>query len=972
MANYTFQADGVLRPDAIKFYPRDAAGNPVTGVTLEITQGCGSISNVRDTTDNNGVACLVADYTPPTSATGSQCFITARSGTDSICNCALNLEGDVTAIDCSALNGVLTDPVVIGQPVTYTFTLVDGNNVPIEDDGNWTLSTTGITGGVLSYLGGGNYSYTGTSVAANGSIGITGAYGQCTGVTFTAINVVVIDCANIFCQPNADGYVVGQPQTISIFVPDTDGNAITNSADINFEFVGADVTSLPQYNPTNGRWEFMITPTATTVVGSLVSASDQLCPNYCTFSAVDVGVDCSAVTCVYNDARVGETGRADIKVYDTNGNLINTGVSFVLSGATLTAAPAYDSTSGEWMLDFDVTSQTISVDILTPLGNCQGACTFAAGQAPTIDCSTIVCPVADSLLPYVVGNQGYGEIVILDTDGNPVENGVTLVLSGGTLMSSPQYTAGKWGFDFIPNQETVTVTVLSPIGNCSAACTISAVIIVAPEVNCTGVQCIEPSGGFVIGQEATISVYVPDSAGQAVDADVAFDFIGANLASQPIFDTGSGNWVFSIVPTAETIVGSLLTSTLGNCGNFCTLTALPDGNVECCPFPQAITWGQLRVGQSFSGQVVFSDPTVTAVITNLPAGITANGNVLTGTPTTEGTYDILVRTAANCTTTLKVVVGPAAGTTASCCPKFESSSLPTGIVGDPYSGFSVFSGTGARTYSAVGLPPGITLNATTGQFTGDPTQVGNYNIDYTVSDSTGSCQYRHSIDIDPPREVCPAECPRITSLPVLTAEAGSAVNSMITATTTTGNVTFVPVTIATGLNLDTNGRIVGTAPASGNYNFSVEIGNGERSCITQMTFVSVGQDVPAEPGVDSILMTICAGEFDLDLDDSSWTLDSQLPSGIDFSAGKFTGTMPEGMHSIRLKRGSDRFGMILCAKECCESHSEEGMYWVQIIGCATLMGVTYNQSMSCPSDPIQVTKEQRDHLLTTGKAVACQ
>ncbi|MFE2560661.1 M4 family metallopeptidase [Streptomyces sp. NPDC059352] len=42
------------------------------------------------------------------------------------------------------------------------------------------------------------------------------------------------------------------------------------------------------------------------------------------------------------------------------------------------------------------------------------------------------------------------------------------------------------------------------------------------------------------------------------------------------------------------------------------------------------------------------------------------------------------------------------------------------------------------TYTATGLPPGLTLNASTGKITGTPTTAGNYNVTLTVKDSTNA------------------------------------------------------------------------------------------------------------------------------------------------------------------------------------------------------------------------------------------
>lgn len=965
MANYTFPADGVLRPDAIKFYPRDDAGNFVSGVNLTITQGCGALSNRRETTDAQGNNCLLYDFTPPQNATGGSCFITATvDGTT--CNCEVTITGEQLQVDCGALAATLQpNPVIVGEQVIFMFTMVDTNGNPLPATG-WSVNPTGLASTTLNDLGNGNWSYTATPTQESGGITITGIYGSCPEIGFSATVVREMDCANVFCQPNADGYVVGEAQTISIFIPDTDGNAIFDG--LNFEFDGADITSLPTYNPVNGRWEFNITPTSTTVVGSVISSTNQRCDSFCNLTAVNIGIDCNSIVCDYNGARVGETGRVDLTVVDTNGNPVDD-ATFMVNGGTLTANPIFSN--GQWMVDFTVDQENVTISVLSALGNCTNACTITAGQAAFIDCDSVQCLTPD--LPFYIDENGFAEVIVLDSDGNAINSGVTISLSGGTLQSNPVYNPanGSWGFNFIPAGIQTVVSILSDMGNCVNACSIAAINRPVLSVNCNAVQCFDPAGGFVIGQPAEIQVYVPDSNGDPVSSGVTFDFTGATLTSTPIYDSTTDNWVFNIEPTSETIVGSILTSSFGNCNNFCTLTAIPDGNVPCCPLVTGVNFSPLVMGDVFTGTIIFDDNSV-ANITGLPNGLTANGNSISGTPTEFGTFDINVRTANNCNTVIRVVVAETGGGGGNnCCPKLEAVSLPTGIVGDPYSGFAVFSGISGRTYQANGLPAGLSLNTQTGQITGTPTNIGNFSIDYFVTDSTGTCQYQLSIDVDQPRDDCPAECPRLNSVPSLAAISGSQVNLSLSATSETGVVSFTPVSVSEGLTLNSSGQITGIAPGAGSYPFNVEMSNGSRSCITQLFFTVIENAVipDVEVGCESILMTVCAGEFDLDMQDKDWMLDSALPEGLSFNQGSFSGTIKEGIHSIRLTKGELHFKIILCVRECCAKGSDE--YWVQVVGCETINGVTYNNSLSCPSDPIRVTKEQRDHLLANGLAVVC-
>ncbi|MFN4328844.1 MAG: Ig domain-containing protein [Limnobacter sp.] len=65
-----------------------------------------------------------------------------------------------------------------------------------------------------------------------------------------------------------------------------------------------------------------------------------------------------------------------------------------------------------------------------------------------------------------------------------------------------------------------------------------------------------------------------------------------------------------------------------------------------------------------------------------------------------------------------------------------SGNLPSGVVGQPYSGsLSVNGGTAPYNYSATSLPPGLSIAPSTGVISGTPTLEGVYNTQVTVKDN---------------------------------------------------------------------------------------------------------------------------------------------------------------------------------------------------------------------------------------------
>ncbi|WP_131539491.1 putative Ig domain-containing protein [Pedobacter nototheniae] len=124
--------------------------------------------------------------------------------------------------------------------------------------------------------------------------------------------------------------------------------------------------------------------------------------------------------------------------------------------------------------------------------------------------------------------------------------------------------------------------------------------------------------------------------------------------------------------------------------------------------------------------------------TNLPPGLTFDPATrqISGTPTLKGTFTIPVTaTDANGNSitsnyTLKVTDPLVLPTT----------TLAGGITGTVYNPQIIPAATGGSepfTYSATGLPPGLSFDPTTRAITGTPTQAGNYTVAVTVTDGDG-------------------------------------------------------------------------------------------------------------------------------------------------------------------------------------------------------------------------------------------
>ncbi|MBE7492088.1 MAG: putative Ig domain-containing protein [Planctomycetes bacterium] len=126
--------------------------------------------------------------------------------------------------------------------------------------------------------------------------------------------------------------------------------------------------------------------------------------------------------------------------------------------------------------------------------------------------------------------------------------------------------------------------------------------------------------------------------------------------------------------------------------------------------------------------------------TGLPAGMTMTaGGVLQGTPTVNGSFNVQVTVTDSATPTpntatanytLLINIG---GSTPL---DITTSALPNGTVGVGYNfTVSATGGVPAYSWSAVGLPAGLSINPATGTISGTPTTAGTFPVTITVTDS---------------------------------------------------------------------------------------------------------------------------------------------------------------------------------------------------------------------------------------------
>jgi subtilisin family serine protease len=241
-----------------------------------------------------------------------------------------------------------------------------------------------------------------------------------------------------------------------------------------------------------------------------------------------------------------------------------------------------------------------------------------------------------------------------------------------------------------------------------------------------------------------------------------------------------------------------------------TTTSLPGGTVG-----QAYTQGVAASG----GKAPY---TWSITSGGLPPGLTLNASTgtVSGTPTSGGTFGFTVQTAdsgtpartASKSLSISVVAQLAITTT----------SLSGGVVGQAYS--QTLAATGGTTpytwsLSSGSLPPGLSLNASSGTISGSPTTSGTFTFTAQVTDGTQTATKALSIVVAPPSALS------ITTASLPQGRVGRAYSATLAASGGTPPYSWSRTTgsLPNGLTLSAGGTISGTPSRRGTFTFTLRV-----------------------------------------------------------------------------------------------------------------------------------------------------
>lgn len=257
--------------------------------------------------------------------------------------------------------------------------------------------------------------------------------------------------------------------------------------------------------------------------------------------------------------------------------------------------------------------------------------------------------------------------------------------------------------------------------------------------------------------------------------------------------------------------------------------------------PSPLTAGQINV--PYSDQLAATGGAgapFTWTATGLPNGLTIANNtgLIAGIPRASGSFTVAVTISDSLnnldTQSYALTIAPAGLT-------FSGGTLANGAVGISYTSVvSVTGGIGPYTFTATGLPPGLTLSST-GTLSGTPTTAGTFSPAVTATDTAGgTVSGNFNVTIAPQLTVNTVSIPNGT--------VGTAIAPVkLTASGGASPYRFQSANLPPGLSLAADGTLSGTPTAGGTFSFTVFVvdNNGSLASGTEQFTVGLPPTAPA-------------------------------------------------------------------------------------------------------------------------------
>jgi hypothetical protein len=595
------------------------------------------------------------------------------------------------------------------------------------------------------------------------------------------------------------------------------------------------------------------------------------------------------------------------------------------------------------------TYSSINITVTNTVSSASKTLTMVVNAIPVITTTSLDSGVVGVAYSDSVAGYGYPTTVTFSATGLPA--GLSLNSSTGVISGAPTAagnyvvavtatnTAGSstQNLGLIVKQKTSISTTTLPAGKTGTAysATVAAGGVPAPTFAATGLPAglsINSSTGVISGTPTAAGTYssVVVTATNSVDATSKTLTIQINDA--PIFTTTSlaGGVVgtayssdinasgtpaptfsatglpagLSINSTSGTITGTPTTAgsyTVSVTATNAAASTVKSFGIVVNQIP-AITTTSLatgKVGTAYSSDINATGtpaPTYSISAGALPGGLSLNASTgtIAGTPTASGSFSITVKatnSVGNDTQAYTMVMNAT--------PSITTTSLAAGKVGTAYSSDVNASGYPAPTFSASGLPAGLSINSTSGTITGTPTASGAFTPSITATNAAGTDTNSFALTV--------TLIPSISNTTIPDGKVGTAYSLDINSTGYP-SPTFSATGLPGGLSINTTSGLISGTPtgAGGSYSITVKATNSAGSDTLSDTSV-IFASVPVISTGSIAGFSDAQNSYTTDINSSGYPAPTYsatgLPSGlsINSTSGTITGTPTEGSYTITVK-----------------------------------------------------------------------